>query len=101
MQLQRQSGVDRRTLTVRLHWVVAAAGGGVHTEVVPMTRTRAATLAFSIACSLALITTAQAQAGGVQKLNHVVVIYQENWSFDSLYGKFPGANGIDNAAATT
>jgi len=25
------------------------------------------------------------------------VIYQENWSFDSLYGKFPGANGIANA----
>src|SRR3954468_5573510 len=66
-----------------------------------MTRTRAASLAFSIACSLALITAAQAQTGGVQKLNHVVVIYQENWSFDSLYGKFPGANGIDNAAATT
>ncbi len=27
----------------------------------------------------------------------MVVIYQENWSFDGLYGKFPGANGIDNA----
>jgi phospholipase C len=22
------------------------------------------------------------------------VIYQENWSFDSLYGLFPGANGL-------
>jgi phospholipase C len=32
-------------------------------------------------------------------INHVVVIYQENWSFDSLYGSFPGANGIANAAA--
>ena len=31
-------------------------------------------------------------------INHVVVIYQENWSFDALYGKFPGANGLDNAA---
>src|ERR671932_52959 len=39
----------------------------------------------------------QAQASGLQKLNHIVVIYQENWSFDSLYGKFPGANGLDNA----
>ncbi len=34
-------------------------------------------------------------------IKHVVVIYQENWSFDGLYGRFPGANGIANAAATT
>ena len=32
------------------------------------------------------------------KVNHIVVIYQENWSFDSLYGRFPGANGISNAS---
>src|SRR5262245_59318568 len=42
-----------------------------------------------------------AQTADLLKLNHVVVIYQENWSFDSLYGKFPGANGLDSAAATT
>jgi phospholipase C len=30
-------------------------------------------------------------------IDHIVVIYQENWSFDSLYGFFPGANGIANA----
>jgi phospholipase C len=35
-----------------------------------------------------------------QKINHIVVIYQENWSFDSLYGHFPGANGLDQAEAT-
>jgi phospholipase C len=27
----------------------------------------------------------------------VIVIYLENWSFDSLYGSFPGAEGIDQA----
>jgi phospholipase C len=32
-------------------------------------------------------------------IKNVVVIYQENWSFDSLYGSFPGANGIANAAS--
>jgi acid phosphatase len=31
------------------------------------------------------------------QIDHFVVIYQENWSFDSLYGDFPGANGLDNA----
>ena len=35
----------------------------------------------------------------IKKIKHIVVIYQENWSFDSLYGDFPGANGIDNASA--
>jgi acid phosphatase len=36
-------------------------------------------------------------ASGLQNIDHIVVIYQENWSFDSLYGFFPGANGIANA----
>jgi phospholipase C len=44
---------------------------------------------------------AQTDTSGLQKINHVVVIYQENWSFDSLYGHFPGANGLDNAGPTT
>ena len=41
-----------------------------------------------------LTMTSSAQPGGLQQINHVIVIYQENWSFDSLYGKFPGANGL-------
>jgi acid phosphatase len=32
--------------------------------------------------------------GPLSNIKHIVVIYQENWSFDSLYGKFPGANGL-------
>jgi acid phosphatase len=34
---------------------------------------------------------------GLAHVNHLVVIYMENWSFDSLYGLFPGANGLDSA----
>jgi phospholipase C len=34
-------------------------------------------------------------------VDHVIVIYQENWSFDALLGKFPGANGIANASPTS
>src|SRR5215471_2942939 len=30
----------------------------------------------------------------LRHIKHIVVIYQENWSFDSLYGLFPGANGL-------
>ena len=33
------------------------------------------------------------------KIDHVIVIYQENWSFDGLYAKFPGANG-DSSVGT-
>jgi acid phosphatase len=30
----------------------------------------------------------------LHRIKHIIVIYQENWSFDSLYGLFPGANGL-------
>ena len=36
-------------------------------------------------------------AGPLDRINHVIVIYQENWSFDSLYPDFPGANGLAGA----
>jgi acid phosphatase len=36
-----------------------------------------------------------------QQIEHIVVIYQENWSFDSLYGLFPGANGLFQASTTS
>src|SRR5262249_41135213 len=35
------------------------------------------------------------------QIDHFVVIYQENQSFDGLYGNFPGANGLANASATS
>jgi acid phosphatase len=46
--------------------------------------------------------TVQLDAGaqGLANIQHFVVIYQENWSFDGLYGSFPGANGIANASPT-
>jgi len=36
----------------------------------------------------------------VRHLRHIIVIYQENWSFDSLYGQFPGANGLEHGFDT-
>src|ERR671924_63817 len=62
---------------------------------------RPALIAAALAAVLSITTAPilQAQTGSLQKINHIVVIYQENWSFDSLYGRFPGANGIDNAGA--
>src|SRR5689334_1260455 len=33
----------------------------------------------------------------LKRIDHIIVVYQENWSFDGLYGFFPGANGLQNA----
>jgi len=35
---------------------------------------------------------------GLDKIQHIVVIYLENHGFDNLYGLFPGANGLAQAA---
>jgi phospholipase C len=39
-------------------------------------------------------TSAGAALTGIHKIKHVVVIMQENRSFDHYFGTFPGANGI-------
>ena len=36
---------------------------------------------------------------GLARIEHVVVIYAENRSFDHLYGLFPGAEGLSQASA--
>jgi phospholipase C len=36
----------------------------------------------------------------IDVIEHIVVIYLENRSFDNLFGFFPGANGLNNAGAT-
>ncbi|MBV1838013.1 acid phosphatase [Acetobacter estunensis] len=49
-------------------------------------------------------TTSAARATPADKrlsqIDTVVVIYAENRSFDSLYGRFPGADGLDHAPAS-
>src|SRR5260370_40798553 len=52
-----------------------------------------------LAISLCLIPTLafgkeSKQDSELRQIKHIVVIYQENWSFDSLNGLFPGANGL-------
>jgi phospholipase C len=56
-------------------------------------------------CAFALIGCAQnrddvSSATGAQKINHLVVIYLENHSFDNLYGQFSGADGLVQAPAS-
>src|SRR5262249_45147781 len=54
----------------------------------------------SLLAALAVLAAqALAQGGpdGLRKIEHIVVIYLENRSFDHLFGNFPGANGLANA----
>jgi phospholipase C len=37
----------------------------------------------------------------LSSINHFVVIYMENHSFDNLYGEFPGAEGLSSATSPT
>jgi acid phosphatase len=52
-----------------------------------------------LACALAGCATRDTATmpASVGRIEHIVVIYAENRSFDNLYGLFPGANGIANA----
>src|SRR6266446_2356324 len=52
------------------------------------------------ACSPAT-TKATSSAPNLDSIQHVVVVSLENWSFDSLYGNFPGADGLSGASRVT
>ena len=57
-------------------------------------------IAIFILCILLPASLAPLHAQqGINKINHVVIIFLENQGFDSLYGKFPGANGLQDAAS--
>ena len=43
---------------------------------------------------------AQRATASLSDVQNVIIIFQENWSFDSLFGFFPEANGIANAKDT-
>lgn len=49
-------------------------------------------------CQAATLGT-HATSDPLKKIQHIIVIVEENRSFDSLFGHFPGANGLDNAGA--
>jgi acid phosphatase len=68
-----------------------------------MRRLRVAGLAVAFVGLLAAVATggAGASRGGdqLQRINHIVVIYEENHSFDNLYGGWEGVNGRAGAPA--
>jgi phospholipase C len=67
--------------------------------VIPRRRRLAVVIALLLV--VAACATAPVRPAALDGIDHVIVIYQENWSFDALLGKFPGANGIANASPTS
>ncbi len=59
---------------------------------------RAAALALGLAtlagCGSTASRPAASDAGGIHKIKHIIVVMQENRSFDEYFGTFPGADGI-------
>ena len=51
-------------------------------------------VAVATACTSTTSTPSTAPATGIHQIKHVIVILQENRSFDTYFGAFPGADGI-------
>jgi acid phosphatase len=68
--------LKERGILMKVHWILVAIAAAVWTGV-----------------------QAQNTPPGVGSIENIVVIYAENRSFDTLYGSFPGANGLSRDRA--
>ncbi len=83
---------QRRVLALALVAVLVAACGAPGVGTVPS--------GGSAGASGAAVAAAGTTASGIHKIAHVVVIMQENRSFDTYFGTYPGADGIPMANGT-
>ena len=77
---------------------LAVAGCGSSVSTGPPTQTGAA----PTPPETAIPTSVPSATGGIHAIKHVIVIMQENRSFDTYFGTYPGADGIpmsDGAAS--
>jgi phospholipase C len=74
--------------------LVACAGSSPTSSVAPSTSAAEATTTAEVSTSAPSGSTAGSTADGIHKIAHVVVIMQENRSFDTYFGTYPGADGI-------
>jgi len=83
--LQARKVADRpmRVFAVLMLLMTAGCSGGGHTA------TRAST-----AAAPSTSPVASAPSLGIHKIRHVIIVMQENRSFDSYFGTYPGADGI-------
>jgi phospholipase C len=64
-----------------------------------MARSTSLVAGLVLACALALAPAAAARPhrGSLSRIGHIVVIYEENHSFDNLYGGWERVDGVANA----
>jgi phospholipase C len=75
--------------------VAACGGGSTRPGNEPSSSTSASLTAGSTTLTTTTATLTPNPPGvGIHKIRHVVVIMQENRSFDSYFGTYPGADGI-------
>src|SRR5437867_1777191 len=64
---------------------------------------RLLTSLVAVGALIATAATGSAATGSgsdrLSRINHIVVIYEENHSFDNLYGGWEGVKGLQNADA--
>jgi phospholipase C len=71
--------------------LASGCGGGAHHSSTTSTPTSSSTVTSSSTTTSQVPPPPQT---GIHKIQHVVVIMQENRSFDSYFGAYPGADGI-------
>ncbi|HKO27366.1 MAG TPA: alkaline phosphatase family protein [Solirubrobacteraceae bacterium] len=76
--------------------LLAGCGGGSSTAGAPGS-TSGSTTGSSTSTTTATVEPAPTGVG-IHKIHHVVIIMQENRSFDSYFGTYPGADGIPGLA---
>ncbi len=87
-----------RALTIRTRWV------GKIGLVIPTRITSLAGVVALVALTAGVATPdtgqASSEGSGIHKIKHVVVIMQENRSFDSYFGTYPGPTASRRQAAS-
>src|SRR6266581_5086048 len=61
----------------------------------------AALVALALTAVITSPAGAAGRGGGLSSVQHLVVIYEENHSFDNLYGLWPGVDGLAAPASAT
>src|SRR5919109_4898481 len=94
------NGLERGTISAHAEWVkiVLIERKATRAQHAFVRLLLAVVYVILASCTSAL---AQETQRGLDAIEHIVVIYAENRSFDHLFGLFPGANGIAQATNPT
>src|SRR5262245_60914702 len=102
----RLGGVDRDPRRTRsAPWIRFVVAVRLHLDRSTSTRTGAGAMRLHTGFTAMLLVfalvaacgrDAPAAPAGLERVQHIVVLFLENRSFDNLYGLFPGAEGLQN-----